>query len=147
MIDALISGKLHAKPEARTSKAGKPFCTAKLRAPQSEGEAIFINVIAFDQTAVAALLALDAGDSIAVSGSAAVKTWTDRDGVTHPALDLVAHAVLTSYHVSRKRRAMQPEGEATSRPRDEAWQAMAPRQRQHQHQHMEGLDDGEPLPF
>ena len=30
MIDCLIQGKLFAAPQQRTSKAGKPFATAKL---------------------------------------------------------------------------------------------------------------------
>ena len=51
MIDALIQGKLHAKAQQRTGKAGAP-----------------------------------------------------RVG-----LDLTAHAVLTAYHVTRKRRAVQPQ--------------------------------------
>ena len=32
MIDVLIQGRLHAAPQQRTSKAGKPFATAKLAA-------------------------------------------------------------------------------------------------------------------
>ena len=30
MIDVLIQGRLHAAPQQRTSKNGKPFATAKL---------------------------------------------------------------------------------------------------------------------
>ena len=125
-IDALISGKLHARPESRTSKNGKPFATAKLRAAAGDGDSLFVNVIAFEQAAVAALLALDAGDSLAVAGSVTPKVWTDKEGTARPALDVVAHQVLTAYHVQRKRRAMQPAG-------------LAPRQ--------EGLDDGQALDF
>jgi single-stranded DNA-binding protein len=107
MIDALIAGKLHTRPEQRTGKNGKPFATAKVRAAAGDGESLFVNVIAFDDGAVAALLALDAGDSVALSGSLTPKVWTDREGQPRPALDLVAHAVLTPYHVSRKRNAVQ----------------------------------------
>ncbi|MCX7178894.1 MAG: hypothetical protein NTX56_09030 [Proteobacteria bacterium] len=34
------------------------------------------------------------------------KAWTDRNGETKPSLDMVAHAVLTTYHVTRKRQAV-----------------------------------------
>lgn len=34
--------------------------------------------------------------------------WTDRNGEAKFALDMVAHAVLSAYHVKRKRQAMQP---------------------------------------
>lgn len=107
MIDALISGKLHAGPEQRTGKNGKPFATAKVRAAAGDGEGLFVNVIAFEQAAVSALLTLDAGDSVVLAGSLTPKAWTDREGQPRAALDLVAHQVLTAYHVTRKRRAVQ----------------------------------------
>ena len=106
MIDALISGKLYGQPQQRTGASGKPFTTAKLRAAAGEGETLFVNVIAFSDTVQAALQALGDGDSVAVSGALTPKVWTDRDGQARPSLDLVAHAVLTAYHVSRKRQAV-----------------------------------------
>jgi single-stranded DNA-binding protein len=109
MIDALIAGKLYGSPTEKTSKAGKPFVTAKVRAAAGDGEALFVNVIAFDTTVCAALLALGEGDSLALAGSLTPKVWTDREGNTRPAMDMVAHGVLTAYHVTRKRRAVQGE--------------------------------------
>lgn len=127
MMDALIGGRLHAKPEARTGKNGNTFATAKVRAAAGDGESLFVNVIAFDHAAVTALLALDAGDSISLSGALTPRVWTDRAGNARPALDLVAHAVLTPYHVTRKRNAMQADRqEADEGPRFDAWEAGAP---------------------
>lgn len=105
MIDALISGKLHGKPIQRTGQSGKRFVTSRVRTPMSDGDAVFVNVIAFDSAVGAALLALDDGDSVALSGSLTPKVWT-KDGEARPSLDMVAHAVLTPYHVTRKRKAM-----------------------------------------
>ncbi|HNQ08826.1 MAG TPA: single-stranded DNA-binding protein [Giesbergeria sp.] len=123
MMDALVGGKLHAKPEARTGKNGNTFATAKVRAAAGDGESLFVNVIAFDHAAVTALLALDAGDSIALSGSLTPKTWTDREGNARPALDLVAHAILSPYHVTRKRNAVQADRrEADEGQRLDAWE-------------------------
>lgn len=62
MIDALIAGKVFGQPNTMTSKAGKPFATAKVKAAAGEGEALFVNVIAFDSDTVAALLALVASN-------------------------------------------------------------------------------------
>lgn len=107
MIDALIAGKVFGRPMERTSKTGKPFAVAKVRTAGGDGESTFVSVIAFDPTPCAALLALADGDSVALSGSLSLKTWTDKDGITRPGLDLVAHQVLTPYHVTRKRRAME----------------------------------------
>ena len=105
MIDALIAGKLTAAPEQRTGKNGKGFITCKVRAAGGDGEGIFVNVIAFSASACTALLTLGEGDSLALAGSLTPKAWLDRDGAAKPALDLVAHQVLTAYAVQRKRKA------------------------------------------
>ena len=142
MIDGLISGKLYGQPTERTSKTGKPFALAKVRAAAGDGESLFVNVIAFDDAPVAALLALGDGDSVALSGSLTPKVWTDKEGNVRPSLDLVAHQVLTTYHVTRKRNTMgqgqQQRPVQHGRHKDEAWRAMAPQDRS-------GLDDGAPL--
>lgn len=107
MIDGLIGGRIYGKPEVRTGKNGSPFVRAKVRAAAGDGEALFVNVIAFDDDVRTALLALDDGDSVALSGSLTPKVWTDKNGEARPTLDMVAHAVLTAYHVTRKRQAAQ----------------------------------------
>jgi len=43
------------------------------------------------------------------SGELTPKVWTDKNGEARPALDMVAHAVLTAYHVARKRQAVKDE--------------------------------------
>jgi len=42
---------------------------------------------------------------VALAGSITPKVWTDRQGNARPVVDLVAHQVLTVYHVKRKRAA------------------------------------------
>lgn len=106
MIDGLIGGKLHGKPAQRVGQSGKAFITATVRTPTANGDALFVNVIAFAQDVGAALLALDDGDSVSISGALTPKAWTDRNGEVKPALDMVAHALLTTYHVTRKRQAV-----------------------------------------
>jgi single-stranded DNA-binding protein len=109
MIDALIAGKLYGSVAERTAKNGNRFATAKVRTATAAGEAIFVNVIVFTEAAVMALLALSDGDSVALSGELTPKVWLDKNGKPRPVLDLVAHAVLTAYHVIRKRKALQGE--------------------------------------
>lgn len=104
MIDALIAGRIYGAPVARTAKNGNTFATAKVRAATREGETLFVNVVAFADAAVGALLALADGDSVAISGEATPTTFTAKDGTQRAGLDLVAHAVLTEYHVARKRK-------------------------------------------
>ena len=106
MIDALISGRLYGVAKQGTGKNGNTYTTAKVKVATAGGETLLCSAIAFDEKAQAALLALDDGDSVAVSGSLTPKVYEDKNGATRPSLDLVAHAVLTAYHVKKKRQAM-----------------------------------------
>ena len=116
-IEALILGKLHQRAEQRTSKAGRPFVTAKARAAAGDGDAVFVNVIAFSESACAALLTLDAGDSLVLAGTLKSGAWSDRDGNARPSVDLVAAQVLTVYALKKKRDAIAQTGERPSAPR------------------------------
>lgn len=138
MIDALIAGKLHGAPSQKTSKNGNTFTTAKVRVPSGD-DSIFCNVIAFDDGAQAALLALGTGEAVSLAGSLKVGTWTARDGTARPSLDMTASQVLTSYHVTRKRKAMQPE--------QEGGQQRQPHRRGDYAADPGELDDGRPLNF
>jgi single-stranded DNA-binding protein len=105
MIDALIAGRTVGKPTERTTSAGKPYATAKVRVPTKEGDALLVNVIAFDATVVTAILALSDGDPVSMVGEATPKVWTDKDGNAKPSLSLLAHAVISPFSVKRKRKA------------------------------------------
>lgn len=111
MIDALIAGKIHGTPTQRTGQSGKPFVTASVRTPTANGDSLFVSVIAFDPKVRDALLVLDDGDSVSLSGTLTPKVWTDKQGQAKPSCDLVAHAMLTAYHVTRKRKAVVAEAE------------------------------------
>lgn len=107
MIDALISGKLYGAPKQGEDKTGNPYTTAKVKVAAGNGDMLLCGVIAFDSAAQTALLALEDGDSVAMSGSLSPKVYQTKDGEYRPGLDMVAHAVLTAYHVNRKRKAME----------------------------------------
>jgi len=94
MIDSLIAGKVFGDPEQRRGKGETPFVVAKVRASTNDGESVLVNVIAFDEAPSAALLALRDGDSVALTGSITPKVWTDKQGNTRPALDMVTQRVL-----------------------------------------------------
>lgn len=106
MIEALITGTLTGLAEQRQGKNDTTFVLAKVKATPGEGESLIVNVIAFAPEACAALLALDEGDTLALTGALTPKVWTDKQGNTRPALDLVASQVLTVYQVERKRAAL-----------------------------------------
>ena len=133
MIEAIISGKDYGKPAQRSSKTGAAFTVAKLRVATSASESLFVNVIAFSDSAQVAVLALDDGDAAALAGTLTPKVWTDRDGNTRPALDILAAQVLTVYGLKKKRDAV---AQAGDRP-----QASAPRQQSAGDDFGAGADD------
>jgi single-stranded DNA-binding protein len=108
VIEALVLGKLYGQPSEKTTKAGKPFCSCRVRVPVADAESVLMGVVAFDAAAAHELLAMDEGDSVSLAGTLKVGTWTDRTGAVKPSLDLVASKVLTAYHVARKRKAVAP---------------------------------------
>ncbi|RQT12283.1 single-stranded DNA-binding protein [Burkholderia contaminans] len=110
MIDGLVSGRLYGEAQIGTGQNGKRFVTCKVRATAGDGETLFVNVIAFNDDVQTALLALGDADSVSLSGALTPKVWTDKNGLVKPALDMVAHGILTTYHVQNKRKAIHPPG-------------------------------------
>lgn len=94
MIRALITGSLYGPPQARTSQAGKPFTTAKLRADGKNGESVWCSVIAFGEIADR-LLTLGDGAALSISGRAEVNAWLDKAGEPKAGLSLVADEMVT----------------------------------------------------
>ena len=106
-IDALIAGRIARDPQARTASNGRRYVTTLVRAAIRDGNGLFVSVIAFSDSACDALLALDDGDSVAIAGELTPTVYFPKDGSDpRPSLDLVAHRVLSEYHVARKRKAM-----------------------------------------
>lgn len=106
-LDVLAQGRLVKAAEMRTAKTGKPFAVAKMAVATDGDESMLCSLIAFRGSAAEALLALGAGDACAVAGQAKVTAWTGRDGEAKTGLSIVVEAVLTAYHVKRRRQAVQ----------------------------------------
>lgn len=128
-----MQARCTASPWSAPARPASPLPWPRCAPAAGDDESLFVNAIAFDAGACAALLALNDGDSVSLAGTLTPKVWTDKDGNARPALDMVAHQVLSAYHVTRKRAAMQ-EGQAQAagqhrhqHPQNEAWQARAPR--------------------
>ena len=95
MIDALIAGRVFGDPEQRAGKAESLFVVAKLRAQAGDGETYLVNVIAFDSQVCRELLVLRDGDALSVVGSLTPKVWTDKQGISRPVVDLIAHKIIS----------------------------------------------------
>lgn len=109
MIDALITGRLAADPKPGTSRNGNAYATARVLVTTSGEDRLSVSVIAFDAATISGLLAMGSGEGISLAGELTPKVWIDKDGEPHPSADMKAHALLTPYHVTRKRRALQGE--------------------------------------
>ena len=105
-IETLLTATLHAKPEQRTStRTGRAYVTVKVRVPAADGDALYLFVTAFDAAACAALLALNAGDAVALAGTFKPTAWLDRDGAARPSGELVVSQVMSLYGLKRRRTA------------------------------------------
>ena len=96
MIDGLVAGRVQGDPEERKGRGDTPYVVARVRAQTGDGDALIVNVIAFDNAPCSQLLALRDGDSVALSGGLTPKVWTDKQGNVKPALDMVCLRVLSS---------------------------------------------------
>jgi single-stranded DNA-binding protein len=88
----LITGTLFRPPELRTSKAGKPFVTATLKA-KDDDESQWWKVLAFSESVQAELMRLDDGDAISVQGAFKADIY-DKDGEKRLSLSIIADNVL-----------------------------------------------------
>ena len=94
MIEGLVAGTIWGEPEKRLGKNDSLFVVAKVRAQGTQPELTIVNVIAFDHAACKALLQLQDGAAVSLSGSLLPKVWVDKQGVSRAALDMIATRVL-----------------------------------------------------
>ncbi len=90
----LATGQLYGDPQARTSQAGKPFTTAKVKADGKDGSVLWISVVAFGDLAER-LLTMKANNALALSGKLEVSAYTAKDGTPAAGLSVVADELAT----------------------------------------------------
>jgi single-stranded DNA-binding protein len=106
---ALVTGSLWKPPEQKTSKAGKPFVTATIRA--KDGEALqWWRVTVFSESAQAEIMRLAEGDSLAVQGSFRAELYTPDGGEPKVSLSIIADRVLALRQPPKERKAQKERG-------------------------------------
>jgi hypothetical protein len=91
---ALVTGSLWKPPEQKTSKAGKPFVTATIRA--KDGEALqWWRVTVFSESAQAEIMRLADGDSLAVQGAFKAEVYRPSIDEAKLSLSIIADQILT----------------------------------------------------
>ena len=93
MIRALVVGELRADPQQRMGKNGKPYALARLSVPMGDQGRVSCSLIVFEAEAVARLLQLRAGASVAAAGTLKVGTYDGTDGTVRASLDMVVDEI------------------------------------------------------
>jgi single-stranded DNA-binding protein len=109
MLTVLASGTLVSDPRQRQGANARAYATAAMRVPSEESESMLLSIITFNDTAVAALLALKKGDGLAVTGRAKLTSW-EKNGEQRHGLSIVAEQIMTVYqHDMRRKRSQEQE--------------------------------------
>lgn len=96
-------GRLAADPDLRTSRNGKPWCTARMAvdmpAPHGADEGtetptLWLNVITFSKGTAETLARHRKGECISVSGSLEMRPYTSRSGEKRDGMTCVAKDVI-----------------------------------------------------
>jgi single-strand DNA-binding protein len=93
-----IIGNMTRDPELRFTQGGKAVCTIGLAVNKrvqvngewQDGEATFINVIAWQQLGENAAASFNKGDRVIATGELRVRTWDKEDGTKGTAVELIA---------------------------------------------------------
>lgn len=112
MIRALITGTIYGEPQSRTSQAGKPYATAKVKADSGKGEGgvVWCSIIAFGEHADR-LLRLANGAALSIAGKIEVSAYMNKQGEPAAGLSIVVDELATL-----KGKPRPPQGERDTRP-------------------------------
>jgi Single-strand binding protein family len=107
-VDVILTGRLQATPVLRVARTGSEFVTVGLIVAQSgaEIERLYVSLIGFDAEVMAALLAHEKGDSLAVAGRATIGIYASQTAPVRPSVNVVVHAVMSPYFLRKCRRAV-----------------------------------------
>jgi single-stranded DNA-binding protein len=104
MTAVLVAGSLFRAPEQRTSKAGRPFVVATIKA--KDGDAFqFWRVTVFSESAQAELMRLTEGYAISAQGSLKAELYAKDGGEPKISLSMVADHVLALRQPPKERKA------------------------------------------
>lgn len=109
-VDILITGRVTRNPASKVGKNGNPYCNWMMQAADKDGDYLTASCISFKPDVLTTMQAMGEGDCVSVSGEAAISTWEAKDGTPRTGLSILVHAVVTPYHVTRKRQATQHGG-------------------------------------
>jgi hypothetical protein len=96
MVNASIAGRPLRDVLHCMDKVERTYRVARVLARNTADEEFIVNVVALDEAADAGLLALVNVQALALSGTPALKVWTDEQSIASPSLDLVGVRATTA---------------------------------------------------
>ena len=140
---AVLSGRLTADPEMKTTQNGNSVCSFTIAVDRrhkqgEERQADFINIVAWRQTAEFVSKYFSKGSMIGIEGSIQTRKYTDKDGNNRTAFEIIANNV---HFIDSKRSQSGGEGNSLPTPEKDPLPAFAERLEQFQ----EAQDDGDLL--
>jgi hypothetical protein len=94
-VFVLVSGEIFRAAKQQTSKAGKVFTTATMKAASVDASnSEFWSVLAFSDTAQTELLRLAVGEKLSAQGGLKLETFTRDDGEVRISRTIFANAIL-----------------------------------------------------
>lgn len=90
---ALISGTLHDAPAMKTSKAGKEYCTGKIK-DESTNPATWASIVCFEEQA-ATLAGMQKGEALSVSGKLTVDVYQPAQGEPRANISITCDSIIT----------------------------------------------------
>ena len=94
-VQVLVTGEIFRAAKQQTSKAGKVFTVATMKAAATDASnSEFWSVLAFSDTAQQELLRLTVGEKLSVQGGLKLETFTRDDGEVRISRTIFANAIL-----------------------------------------------------
>ena len=104
-VHVLVTGTLFRAAERQTSKAGKVFTKATMKAASVDASnSEFWSILAFSDTAQAELLRLGANEKLSVQGGLKLGTYAAQDGETRISRTIFVDSVLALRASPRERK-------------------------------------------
>ena len=102
-FQVIVTGKLSKPPQRKTSKQGNPYVWMLLSVPTDQ-ERLSASVLGFDTQVADTMGKLNAGDEVAVTGTANINQWEADDGSVRVSLNVIASQVMTMYYHGKKKK-------------------------------------------
>jgi hypothetical protein len=104
MIESIVSGRLSERPHQRIDATGRPFITATVRVLTGDENQPYrhVKVNAYGDKPKMALLGLEDGEAMAVTGTLSVWTAVNSEGTITPRFCITAVRVMSLYRAQER---------------------------------------------